>query len=107
LGDLQAHLNEYADLGAAVIGAVGQWPREVRQYAESHNITFPLLIDKDRKAIKSYGVYHWLGLDAYNIARPSAFVIDKAGIIQFMHVASHQFDLPKHKGLIACLKTLA
>ena len=89
-----------------VIGVVGQWPREVRRYTESHDVTFPLLIDKDRKVIKSYGAYHWLGFDAYNIARPSSFIIDKAGIIRFSHVGSHQFDLPKHANLVACVKSL-
>jgi peroxiredoxin Q/BCP len=106
LTTLQAHLDEYAALGATVVGIVGQWPREVRRYAERHNITFPLLIDKKREVIKRYGVYHWLGVDAYNIARPATFVIDKASIIRFMHVGSHQFDLAKHEDLIECLKSL-
>ena len=105
--DLQTHFDEYADLEAAIVGIVGQWPREVRRYAETHNIIFPLLIDKERRAIKNYGVYHWLGLDAYNIARPAAFVIDKAEIIQFIYVGSHQFDLVKRDDIIACLKRLA
>ncbi len=106
MGDLQEHLNEYADLEAVVLSVVGQWAREVRRYAEEHNITFPPLIDKDRQVIKSYGVYHWLGLDAYNIARPATFVIDKTGIIQFIYVGSNQFDLARHEDIIACLKRL-
>ena len=56
--------------------------------------------------IKSYGVYHWLGLDAYNIARPATFVIDKDLIIRFMYIGSHQFDLVKHEDIIATLKSL-
>ncbi|MBI1930028.1 peroxiredoxin family protein [Candidatus Poribacteria bacterium] len=107
MGDLQAHLNAYVDIETAVIGVGGQWPREVRRYAERHNITFPLLIDRERAVIKNYGVYHWLSLDAYHIARPSTFVIDKAGIIRFIYVGSHQFDLVKHEDLIACLAMLA
>jgi peroxiredoxin len=93
-------------LGAALISIVGQWPREVRRYAEGHDITFPLLTDKDRQVIKSYGVYHWLGLDAYNIARPATFVIDKDLIIRFMYIGSHQFDLAKHEDIVAALKGL-
>ena len=91
-------------LGAAVLSIVGQWPREVRRYAETHDITFPLLTDKDRQVIKSYGAYHWLGLDAYNIARPATFVIDKDLIIRFMYIGSHQFDLAKHADILAALK---
>jgi peroxiredoxin len=93
-------------LGAAVLSIVGQWPREVRRYAETHDITFPLLTDKEREVIKNYGVYHWLGLDAYNIARPATFVIDKGLIIRFMYIGSHQFDLPKHEEIVSALKGL-
>ncbi len=93
-------------MGAAVLSIVGQWPREVRRYAETHDITFPLLTDKEREVIKSYGVYHWLGLDAYNIARPATFVIDKGLIIRFMYIGSHQFDLVKHADIVAALKGL-
>lgn len=99
-------MNEYLGFGAVVIAVAGQWPREVRRFTERHGIAFPLLIDTNRKVIKSYGVYHWLGLDAYNIARPSTFVIDKGGIVRYIHVGSHQFDLPKHASLIACVESL-
>ena len=68
--------------------------------------TSQLLADKDRQVIKSYGVYHWLGLDAYNIARPATFVIDEDLIIRFMYIGSHQFDLPKHEDIVATLKSL-
>ena len=78
----------------------------MRRYAETHDITFPLLTDKEREVIKSYGVYHWLGLDAYNIARPATFVIDKGLIIRFMYIGSHQFDLVKHADIVAALKGL-
>jgi peroxiredoxin len=103
---LQVNLTTYATLDTAVIGVVGQWPREVRRYAEEHHITFPLLIDKERAVIKNYGVYHWLGLDAYHIARPATFVIDKTGRIRFIYVGSHQFDLVKHEDILISLKAL-
>ena len=103
---MQRASSEYAELGAVVLSIVGQWPREVRRYAETHDITFPLLTDKEREVIKSYGVYHWLGLDAYNIARPATFVIDRGLIIRFMYIGSHQFDLVKHEEIVSALKGL-
>ena len=99
-------MDEYTALQAVVIGVAGQWPREVRKYADRHNIRFPLLTDKNRDVIKNYGVHHRLGIDAYNIARPATFVIDKNEVIQFMYVGSHQFDLASHQSLIDCLKSL-
>ena len=68
---------------------------------------FPLLVDKDRSVIKSYGVYHWLSLEAYNIARPATFVIDKLGVIQYMYIGSHQFDLVDQSEVVECLQSMS
>ena len=38
---------------------------------------------------------------------PQLFVIDKNGVIQFMYVGSHQFDLANHQSLIDCLKSFS
>ena len=103
---VQEHSDDYAEYNAAPISIAGQWPRELRGYAERNSITYPLLVDKDRSVIKSYGVYHWLSFEAYNIARPATFVIDKLGTIRYMYIGSHQFDLVDQGELLECLKTL-
>ena len=90
---VQEQTDNYKEHDAAPIAIAGQWPRELRGFAERNGIMFPLLVDKDRSVIKSYGVYHWLSFEAYNIARPATFIIDKQGIIRFMYIGSHQFDM--------------
>lgn len=90
---MQEHSEDYALHDATPIAIAGQWPRELRGFAERNGITYPLLVDKDRNVIKSYGVYHWLSFEAYNIARPATFIIDKLGVIQYMYIGSHQFDM--------------
>ncbi len=92
---------------ATPLAIAGQWPRELRGFVEKNGIAFPLLVDKTRDVIKSYGVYHWLSLEAYNIARPSTFLIDKTGIIRYMYIGSHQFDLVKQSELLESLKAVA
>lgn len=67
---------------------------------------FPLLVDKDRSVIKSYGVYHWLSLEAYNIARPATFIVDKLGLIRFMYIGTHQFDLVDQSEVLESLKSI-
>ena len=104
---MQEYIETYAEWTATPIAIAGQWPREFRGYAEKSGITFPLLVDKTRSVIKSYGVYHWLSLEAYNIARPATFIIDKAGIIRYMYIGSHQFDLVKQTEILECLKGIA
>ncbi|MCG9129924.1 peroxiredoxin family protein [Candidatus Poribacteria bacterium] len=103
---IQEHTDDYAQHNASPLAIAGQWPRELRGYAERNGITYPLLVDKERNVIKSYGVYHWLSFEAYNIARPSTFLIDKQGIIKYMYIGSHQFDLVDQTELIDCLKSL-
>ena len=53
---------------------------------------FPFLFDEDRKVTKEYGVYHRLGLDAINIARPATFVVERNGIVRWMYIGSSQMD---------------
>ena len=62
------------------------------KYLEAHPVAFPFLLDEDRATTKSYGVYHLLGLDAINIARPATFVIGRDGVIRYLYVGSTQLD---------------
>lgn len=103
---MQEHIEAYAEWEATPVAIAGQWPRELRGYVEKNGITFPLLVDKTREVIKSYGVYHWLSLEAYNIARPATFVIDKTGVIRYMYIGSHQFDLVKQEEVLGCLERI-
>ena len=104
---VQENVAGYAEYTATPLAIAGQWPRELRGYAEKNGITFPLLIDKTRNVIKSYGVYHWLSLEAYNIARPATFIIDRTGVIRYMYIGSHQFDLAKQSEILESLKEIA
>jgi len=68
-----------------------------------HPVGFPFLLDEDRKVTKEYGIYHRLGLDAINIARPSSFVIDPSGIIRFLHMGTSQTDRAPVEQVLAAL----
>lgn len=103
---VQEQLSDYVAYNATPLAIGGQWPRELRGYAQRNNITYPLLVDKARQVIKNYGVYHWLSLEAYNIARPATFIIDKFGIIRYMYIGSHQFDLANQTEVLECLSLM-
>ncbi len=110
MATLQKHLGTYAEWSAAPLAVSVEYPEKLRRYAERRGIAFPLLMDKKRSVIKSYGVYHWLGLlaynPAYNMARPSTFIVDKVGNIRFMYIGSNQFDLAEQEEILGCLKLL-
>ena len=59
----------------------------------SQQLPFPILCDEDRAVIKQYGVWHPIGIDAINLARPASFLIDGlTRAIRFMFVGSTQFE---------------
>ena len=59
----------------------------------SQQLPFPVLCDEDRAVIKRYGVWHPIGIDAINMARPASFLIDgQTRAIRFMFVGSNQFE---------------
>ena len=62
------------------------------KYLAEHPISFPFLVDEDRTVTKAYGIYHRLAHDAFNIARPATFVVDRKGILRFVYVSSDQKD---------------
>ena len=79
-----------------------RWPNTPALMA----LAFPILVDPDRSVIKRYGVYHRLGLTAFNIARPATFIIDRAQRICFMYISRGQSDRPDHETLVAELQKL-
>ena len=59
----------------------------------SAQLPFPILCDEDRAIIKQYGVWHPIGIDAFNMARPASFLIDgPTRVIRYMFVGSNQFE---------------
>lgn len=104
---VQENIAAYETYTATPLAIAGQWPRELRGFVEKNGITFPLLVDKTREVIKQYGVYHWLSLEAYNIARPATFIVDKTGIIRYMYIGIHQFDLVEQSEILESLKAVA
>ena len=76
------------------------------KYLAEHPVSFPFLLDEDRAVTKSYGVYHRIGLDAFNIARPATIVVDKQGVIRFIHVGADQHDRVELGKVLAKVKEI-
>jgi peroxiredoxin len=74
------------------------------KYLSEHPLSFPLLLDEDRSVTKAYGVYHRVGLDAYDIARPATFVVAADGTINYIFVASSQSERAPVDDVLAAVK---
>jgi peroxiredoxin len=78
----------------SVVVVVAQRSEPVRRYIEETGLPFNILIDESRDVLKAYGVWHAVGLDAWNIARPALFLIDPSGEIRYSFVADRQDEFP-------------
>ena len=66
----------------------------VRRYIEETGLPFDILIDERRDTIRAYGVWHRVGLDAWNIARPAVFLVNQDGSIPYSFVGDNQREYP-------------
>jgi peroxiredoxin len=82
---------------------LAQRPERVRRFVEEHGIGFPVLVDERRDVARAYGVWHRLGIDAINIARPALFVIDRSGTVRAIFVAESQGEFPAHAEILRAL----
>jgi len=82
------------------MAVVAQRSEKVKRYIEDTGLAFDVLIDDARETVKAYGVWHRVGFDAWNIARPSLFLIDRGGIIRYIFVADYQTEFPEHTVIV-------
>ena len=73
-----------------------------RFVAETHP-PFEILIDEKRDVVKTYGVWHRIGLDAWNIARPAVFLIDRDRSIRYSFIGTSQIQFPSHEEILKAI----
>lgn len=98
---------EFERLGIQVASVSVSALSQAKAYREHTGLPFPLISDPERSVIKAYGVYHFLSLEAFRMARPSCFLIDRDGRIRFLYVGSNQLDRPELGALLAEAAKLA
>jgi peroxiredoxin len=88
-----------------VVVVVAQSAEAVRHYIEETGLPFNILIDESREVVKAYGVWHRIGLDAWNIARPAVFLIEPDRSISYSFVAESQQEFPAHAEILRAVTT--
>ena len=83
------------------MGVLAQDRAAVRRYIEETGLPFDILIDQRRDMLKAYGVWHRVGLDAWNIGRPAVFLIDQDGSIRYSAIGDSQHEFPPQVELLA------
>ena len=109
---ITSELNAFADLDAIVYGISGDNPFAQEAWATKENINVTLLSDYDHQVASVYGIAYEsflpeLGLGMGGVAKRSAFIIDRQGVIQYAESSDNPKQLPdfdKIKARLAELK---
>src|SRR5215471_8850973 len=104
-------INAYTDLNAVVYGISGDNPFAQEAWAQKEKITVPLLSDYEHRVAREYGVAYDAFLPQVNlgmagVAKRSAFVIDKNGVIQYAESSDDPKQLPNFEKIKAKLAEL-
>lgn len=99
-------LADYDALDAQVLGISVDSPFAQDAWAKEKGIAFPLLSDFNKEVSAAYGAQFEELLGFRGVAKRSAFVIDKTGIVRFASVSDDPTVLPDFDAIKARLTEL-
>jgi len=98
----------YDGINAQVLGISVDSPFANGKFKEEQKINFPLLSDFNKEAMIAYDcMYEVFAAGTKGVAKRSAFVIDKDGIVQYAEVLENASEIPNFEAIKQCLNNLA
>jgi methyl-accepting chemotaxis protein len=85
------------------VAILPQRRRAVERFVAETQPPFEILIDETRDVVKAYGVWHRIGLDAWNISRPAVFLIDRDRSIRYSFIGRSQTEFPSHEEILQAI----
>ncbi len=107
LCDISQGLNGYEKLGARVFGISVDSPFSLKHWAEKEGIEIPLLSDFNKEVSAAYGAQYDELIGLKGVAKRSAFVIDKGGVVRYASVSDDAKVLPDFAAIKSCLQGLS
>jgi peroxiredoxin len=109
--EISSGISEYDSLDAKVLGISGDNPFAQEAWAKKEGITISLLSDYEHKVTEAYGIaytqfYPEKNLIMGGVAKRSAFVLDKAGVVQYAEVLEVPSDMPNFEAIKATLRSI-
>jgi peroxiredoxin len=107
LCEMRDNIATYNDLDAEIIAVSVDSPFTLAKFKEEQKLPFPLLSDFNKTTAEAYGsIYHDFVLGMKGVAKRSAFVIDKKGMIQHAEVLEDAGKIPDFKAAQLALAAL-
>lgn len=78
----------------------------MRRYIEETGFPFDILVDEHRDVVRAYGVWHRVGLTAWNIGRPAVFLVDRDRTIRYVAVGENQREFPSQEDVMRMVDEL-
>lgn len=100
-------LDEYHGLDAEVVAISVDNPFAQETWAKSAGIAIPVLSDFNKTVIAAYGAHYADFLGFKGVAKRSAFVVDKAGVIRYAAVSDDAKVMPDFDAIKSCLGSLS
>jgi peroxiredoxin len=101
-------ISRYSNVDAEVIGISVDSVFTLKKYKEDQHYSFPLLSDFNKEVSALYNSLYdeWI-LGMKGVSKRAAFIIDKAGIIQYAEILEVAGDMPDFKAINQKLAALS
>ena len=107
LCSVRDNISLYNNVNAKVFGISVDSLHTLKKYKEEQHLNFSLLSDFNKEVSTSYDcLYNTFSYDMRGVAKRSAFIIDKNGIIRYAEVLEKATDLPDFEAIENTLKSL-
>lgn len=107
LCELRDDIATYSGLDAEILAVSVDSPFTLAKFKEEQKLPFPLLSDFNKTTSTAYGsIYQDFVLGLKGVAKRSAFVIDKEGVIRHAEVLENAGNVPDFNAVKAALGKL-
>lgn len=98
----------YNDMNATVLGISVDSPFTLGKFKELNELNFDLLSDFNKEISTAYGAIYdsFTGMDLHGVAKRSAFVVDKEGVLRYCEVLENAGSLPNFDAIREVLQGL-
>ncbi|RME99374.1 MAG: peroxiredoxin [Bacteroidetes bacterium] len=98
---------DYEDLDAQILGISVDSPFALQAFKREQSINFPLLSDFNKEVSRNYGaIYEEFVMGMRGVAKRSAFVIDKDGVVRYAEILDNAGEQPDYAKIKAVLSEL-
>ena len=104
--DITAGLSAYSDLNAEVIAISVDSPFAQEAWAQKEKISIKIASDLNKETTKAYGVLFPMLAGVGDTSARAAFVVDKAGVVQYSEQTATPKDLPNFNAIKETLAKL-